>query len=97
MLSNCEVVTLPIGILGQMWCLIVPIPDPCPLSYFVYGRSQEFKVNIGVHHGSELRPLLFIIVMEWHLCYTLELPVRISMQIILSSLLNCWGNVSGGS
>ena len=24
----------PIGILGLMWCLIVSIPDICPLSYF---------------------------------------------------------------
>ena len=24
----------PIGILGQVWCLIVLIPDLCPLSYF---------------------------------------------------------------
>ena len=24
-----------IGILGQVWCLIVSIPDLCPLSYFV--------------------------------------------------------------
>ena len=25
----------PIGILGQVWYLIVSIPDLCPLSYFV--------------------------------------------------------------
>ena len=33
-MSNCEVVTSPIGILGQVWCLIVLIPGRCPLSYF---------------------------------------------------------------
>ena len=34
-ISGCEVVTFPlIGILGQMWCLIVSIPDLCPFSYF---------------------------------------------------------------
>ena len=33
--SNCEVCTFLIGILGQVWCLIVSIPDLCPLSYFV--------------------------------------------------------------
>ena len=33
-MPNCEVVTFPIGILGQAWCLIVSIPDLCPLSYF---------------------------------------------------------------
>ena len=28
-MSDCEVVTL-----GQVWCLIVSIPDLCPLAYF---------------------------------------------------------------
>ena len=28
-------VTIPCGILGQVWYLIVSIPDLCPLSYFV--------------------------------------------------------------
>ena len=35
-MSNSEVVTFPLVhcILGQVWCLIVSIPDLCPLSYF---------------------------------------------------------------
>ena len=31
-MSNCDVVTFPRCILGQVWCLIVSIPDLCPLS-----------------------------------------------------------------
>ena len=31
---NCVFVTFPCGILGQMWYLIVSIPDLCCLSYF---------------------------------------------------------------
>ena len=31
---NCVVGTFPFGILGQVWYLIVSIPDLCPLSYF---------------------------------------------------------------
>ena len=31
---NCVIVTFPFGILGQVWYLIVSIPDLCPLSYF---------------------------------------------------------------
>ena len=31
---NCVFVTFPFGILGQMWYLIVSIPDLCRLSYF---------------------------------------------------------------
>ena len=30
----CDFVTFPFGILGQVWYLIVSIPDPCFLSYF---------------------------------------------------------------
>ena len=32
---NCVFVTFPCGILGQVWCLIVSIPDLCCLSYSV--------------------------------------------------------------
>ena len=31
---NCVFVTFPCGILGQVWYLIVLIPDLCCLSYF---------------------------------------------------------------
>jgi Reverse transcriptase (RNA-dependent DNA polymerase) len=31
---------------------------------FKNGTSQEFEVKVEVHQGSELSPLLFIIVME---------------------------------
>ena len=33
-MSNCDVVTFPCGILGQVWYFIVLIPDLCHLSYF---------------------------------------------------------------
>ena len=32
---NCVFVTFPCGILGQVWYLMVLIPDLCHLSYFV--------------------------------------------------------------
>ena len=31
---NCVFVTFPYGILGQVWYLIVLLPDLCQLSYF---------------------------------------------------------------
>ena len=31
----CDSVTFPFVILGQVWYLIVSIPDPCCLSYFL--------------------------------------------------------------
>ena len=33
---NCDFVTFPRGILGQVWFLIVSIPDICRFSYFVW-------------------------------------------------------------
>ena len=33
-ISNCDFVTFPFGILGQVWYLIVLIPDLCHLSNF---------------------------------------------------------------
>ena len=33
MVLNCVFVTFPCGILGQVWYLIAPIPNLCPLSY----------------------------------------------------------------
>ena len=30
----CVLVTFPCGVLGQVWCFIVSIPDICFLSYF---------------------------------------------------------------
>ena len=33
-MSNCDFVTFPCGILGEVWYLIVLIPDLCRLSYF---------------------------------------------------------------
>ena len=30
----CDFVPFPFGIVGQVWYLIVSIPDPCCLSYF---------------------------------------------------------------
>ena len=36
----CDFVTFSLGILGQVWCLIVWILDPCCLSYFM--RFNQF-------------------------------------------------------
>ena len=36
--SYCEFFYFPFGILGQVWCFIVSIPDLCTLNYF-YGKK----------------------------------------------------------
>ena len=43
-MSNCDVVT-PICILGQVWCLIVSIPDLCPLSFFAAFQDIFFVIG----------------------------------------------------
>ena len=42
----CDFVTFPFGILGQMLYLIVSIPYPCCLSYFVFLVSPDCCVVI---------------------------------------------------
>ena len=65
------------------------------------GHTEAFEVKVGVHQGSVLRPLLFIIVLEafsrefcsgvpWDLT---EFPLCIDLVIIAGSL----EDVSGGS
>ena len=45
---NCVIVTFPCGILGQVWYLIVSIPDLCCLSYFkpLAAEQQKMKKKI---------------------------------------------------
>ena len=40
---NCVFVTFPCGILGQVWYLIVSIPDLCRISYFNIPSSLLFS------------------------------------------------------
>ena len=46
----CVFVTLPFGILGLVWYLIVSIPDPCCLSYFLtYAMHQHMKQHNKIY------------------------------------------------
>ena len=44
----CTFVTFLLGILGQVWYLIVSFPDLCYLSYFA-GRTDHFVGNLMWH------------------------------------------------
>ena len=43
-MSNCDFVSFPCGILGQVWCLIVLIHDLCHLSYFVVTCWERYDL-----------------------------------------------------
>ena len=69
----------------------------------VYGNTSGFEVNVGMHHGSALSPVLFVIVMEgisrefrvvlpWELLYADDLVVIAETESDLIKRLNEWKN-----
>jgi len=67
----------------------------------VYGNSNGFEVKVGMHHGSALSPLLFVIVIEalsrefrvalpWELLYADDLVVMAETEDDLMKRLNEW-------
>jgi len=67
----------------------------------VYGNIKSFEVKVGMHQGSTLSPLLFMIVMEaisrefrvalpWELLYADDLAVTAETEEELIKRLNEW-------
>jgi len=67
----------------------------------VNGNSKGFEVKVGMHQGSALSPLSFVIVMEaisrefrvalpWELLYTDDLAVIAETEEELIKRLNAW-------
>jgi len=67
----------------------------------VYGNSNDLEVKVGMHHGSALRTLLFVMVMEalsreftvalsWELLYADDLVVIAETEEDLIKKLNEW-------
>ena len=42
----CDFVTFQFGIRGQVWYLIISIPDPCCLSYFDKTATTQMKCRL---------------------------------------------------
>ena len=69
----------------------------------VYGNSSGFEVKVGMHQGSAMSPMLFVIVMEaisrefrvalpWELLYVDDLVVIAETEEDLIKRLNEWKN-----
>jgi len=66
-----------------------------------YGNSKSFEVEVGMHQGSALSPLLFVVVMEaisrefrvalpWELLYADDMAVIAETEDELIKRLNEW-------
>ena len=49
-MSYCDFVTFPCGILGQVWYLIVLFPDLCQLSYFAYVATTSMPLLLRPYY-----------------------------------------------
>ena len=77
---NCVFVTFPCGILGQVWCLIVLIPDLCPFYYFVlWSEAWNTITQLRKIHGYKLWPDLYS-SMQNHILYSCYMPLIITIK-----------------
>jgi len=70
----------------------------------VYGNSNSFEVKVGMHQGSALSPLLYVIVMKalsrefrvalsWEFLYADDLVVIAETEDDLINRLNEWKDI----
>ena len=76
-----------IGILGQVWCLIVSIPDICPLSYFKR-PLRTYQVGRGLFLGLSLSLLSRFVYVGWKTLARLHLCAGWSKHSLLTGETN---------
>ena len=77
--SNCEFITFPIGILGQVWYLIVSIPDFCTLTYFF--KNKTFSL-------SDIKLLLQYVSLQESLSYQYYNSSKYNLHTALAQATN---------
>ena len=81
LMFNCVFVAFSCGILGQVWCLILSIPDLCPLSYFAIlpWLSLSRSLEVTCCERTDLLALLYVMfscvfgtfnIVSWARCST---------------------------
>ena len=58
--SCCNFVTFPCGILGQVWYLIVLIPDFCRISYFDLCMEESTCHEIVIYLSQRFSSMFFL-------------------------------------
>ena len=71
-MSICDFVTFSCGILGQVWYLVVSIPDLCRLSYFQDDTCERIEMRhihdlYGIRNSLNADCIIFVIV-----CFSLK-------------------------
>ena len=82
--SNCEFVTFLFGILGQVWYLIVSIPDLCTLTYIYIQACRLSHIHVVFH---------FFITFKDICGYFQCAPFRVWKRVKLSG--SCLSTING--
>ena len=80
--AYCDFVTFPFGILGQVWYLIVSIPDPCCLPYW-----KRFTPSSKIFYWPFQGGTSFVDVLCFF-CLVFAMPLCASVYLCL--VVTCW-------
>ena len=76
-MSNCNFITFPCSILGQVWYMIVLIPDLCRLSYFLYLYIYLLITRVW---GPQMNRLMdAVLLSKQNICFCWEIRELISI------------------
>ena len=80
----CDFVTFPFVILGQVWYLIVLIPDPCCLSYFDISCELSCELSASKRTKNGFQDLLWLNAGQK---YSAILPTFIKLAFVIKTFV----------